>query len=124
MPISINISGESAQEVKVLVSDLASVVFGVSDQSFPKSTSVSTVDEVAAEKDNKPETPKQDKAIQSTSSDGSDSDITIESLRALAQEKNKAVGSAKVREVLAKYGGLPKAKPEQYAEIKEELESL
>src|SRR5690606_14925565 len=106
MAISIQITGESAKEVKELVGELDSVVFGIQDQGFPQTTVVSTIDEAPAAKQevkqtvaSVKETPKQE-AVQEESV----TSITIEELRALAQEKNKAVGSAAVREVLGKYG--------------------
>lgn len=110
MPISINISGESAREVKDLVSDLSSVIFNIPDASIPATSTVSTVEDK----------PKRNKQVQTPAeqvdtNEGSDvgseasneeTEIKIEDLRAISKAKSTSDAKrAEVKTTIAKFGG-------------------
>lgn len=126
MPISINISGESANEVKDLVSDLASVFHNIPNEKVPAATTVSTLKEPQKQEDKSKKVEASNEApSQTTSID--EVAIKIEDLRALAKEKSVSDAKrADVKATIAKYGGggLPNVPKSDYAVLKQELEKL
>jgi len=102
MPIEIKVSGETADEVKQLVADLADTVFGMSPADIPVTTEVSTVEE----SEPNPVAPPKAEAAEKVKTD---------------KEKEPSISMEVVREKLADFTAQSK---ENQLKIKEALTSL